>query len=210
MCEQSSMTKIRVLYEDGEFRGGLLDLDSHNWRTCRTWPGRPRRGCSESMMDTSTFKRSIYEGCWMLIRMAEEPDIQCAAPDGTDGVDVAAHALQVSERSALAWFRDQGITAPEDLVEWVRQRSPELEAEPSEGTADAGEPLTTAQLEVWGLLKGRAMTAKELSAELPGAPGEDAVRKRVESIKRTGRDVASRPGRGYYRPDAPPDDLAAA
>ena len=65
--------------------------------------------------------------------------------------------------------------------------------------------LTDDQRAVWDRLKGRAASGKELAVEILGrSTNEDAIRKRIGRIRRTGRIIANRRGLGFFRPDAPP------
>ena len=65
-------------------------------------------------------------------------------------------------------------------------------------------PLSPALQEVWDLLNGRSLTAKELATRLLDDPrSAEAIRKRVEAIRKTGRRIEILPGSGYYRVDAP-------
>jgi biotin operon repressor len=80
---------------------------------------------------------------------------------------------------------------------------------------DTGEIIVTASLpeglqEVWDALSGRELSAKQLSVALAGNPSVDAMRKRIQEIRATGRRIETRPGGGYFRPDAPPPSSASA
>ena len=67
-------------------------------------------------------------------------------------------------------------------------------------------PMTDGQKRVWDALSGRALTGKELTNELETS--EDTVRQWVRELRANGFDVPNKRGRGYYRLDAPPNDLA--
>ena len=76
-------------------------------------------------------------------------------------------------------------------------------------TASAG--LPPAQQKVWDLLEGRVLLGKQIAHELCGRhDAEDAIRKRIASIRKNGRKIENRPGLGYYRPDAPPTEWTGA
>ncbi|UYV13437.1 MAG: hypothetical protein NCW75_03925 [Phycisphaera sp.] len=199
------MTKIQIYNEDGIYRGGQLDLDTDNALNCRVWPGRPCAGCTESLIDASGFGNPIEDGCWFLIFSSDAPQIEGAAPEGQDGVDVNSHAIRISAGTAMRWLERLGLEPPEDLVAWISREESTGDQDPDRPTTDT--LMTDGQCEVWELLDGQAMTAKELAAQLPGRPSEEAVRQRVREIKRSGQQIANKPGRGYYRPDSPPDDL---
>jgi len=66
-------------------------------------------------------------------------------------------------------------------------------------------PLTEALKEVWDLLDGQILAAKDMAKCVQGAPvSPGAIRKRIEAIRKTGRKILTVRGAGYYRPDAPP------
>lgn len=67
-------------------------------------------------------------------------------------------------------------------------------------------PLTPEAQEVWDLLQGRQLTGKQIAVRLEYGPGgEDMIRKRIKSLRNSGRRIESVPQHGYWRPDAPPD-----
>lgn len=69
-------------------------------------------------------------------------------------------------------------------------------------------PLTESLQPVWDLLDGRFQTSKDLAKKLLDDPTkQDLIRKRVDAIRKTGRDIKTFTGFGYYRPDAPQPDL---
>ena len=72
---------------------------------------------------------------------------------------------------------------------------------------DARPPMTNGQKRLWGALKGRAMTGKELAGKDQLDTSEETVRSWVRELRRAGYGIENRRGRGYYRPDAPPDDV---
>lgn len=71
--------------------------------------------------------------------------------------------------------------------------------------ADAAPLTTDGQRSVWEALNNRAMTGKELAKALHTS-GE-TIRQHVSDLRKAGYQVPNRRGRGYYRPDAPPDDF---
>lgn len=64
--------------------------------------------------------------------------------------------------------------------------------------------LSERQLEIWDLLKGQSLVAKEIGKELDLS--DENIRKHIEKMrKKLGKDcIKTRRSRGYYRPDAPP------
>lgn len=71
--------------------------------------------------------------------------------------------------------------------------------------ARTGPPLLTdLRKQIWECLSGRALLSKEVRRHIPLLPSNAAVRKHVEAIRATGREIEFTPGLGYTRPDAPP------
>ncbi len=105
----------------------------------------------------------------------------------------------------LELAKDEPGRSP-DIRLTVRGREA-LDAEqgPGNGQGGAGTTplLTEGETDVWEALAGRAMTAKELRQKLD-LPSEQAVKEHVKSIRAKGRILKNQPGRGYFRPDAPP------
>jgi biotin operon repressor len=64
--------------------------------------------------------------------------------------------------------------------------------------------LSERQLEIWDLLKGRSLVAKELGDKLELS--DVNIRKHIQKIrKKRGKEcIKTQRGRGYWRPDAPP------
>lgn len=64
--------------------------------------------------------------------------------------------------------------------------------------------LSERQLEIWDLLEGRSLVAKELGNKLELS--DLNIRKHIQKIrkKRGGECIKTQRGRGYWRPDAPP------
>jgi len=66
-------------------------------------------------------------------------------------------------------------------------------------------PLPDDQQEIWDLLENHFFTAKQLAKRVLAAPiSEEAIRKRIQAIRRSKRKIENKRGVGYYRPDAPP------
>lgn len=70
------------------------------------------------------------------------------------------------------------------------------------------EPLSQQEKQLWDFLDGRAMTGKELAAELPGRVDPQTVAKRIQRIRNKGWPISNRRTgtKGYFRDDAPPAD----
>lgn len=67
-------------------------------------------------------------------------------------------------------------------------------------------PMTDGEKRLWDALCGRAVPGIALAKELDTSP--ETVRGWKSRLVRSGYCVENRRGRGYYRPDAPPDDLS--
>lgn len=63
--------------------------------------------------------------------------------------------------------------------------------------------MTDGQRRLWNALEARAFTGKELAATLDTT--EDTIRQLIKELRDVGYNVENRRGRGYYRPDAPPN-----
>lgn len=70
----------------------------------------------------------------------------------------------------------------------------------------SSQPMTDGEKRFWDALYGRAVPGKALAKELDTSP--DTVRGWKSRLVRSGYRVENRSGRGYFRPDAPPDDLS--
>ncbi|MFM9996709.1 MAG: hypothetical protein ACKVU4_13030 [Phycisphaerales bacterium] len=188
--------KIHVYTQDGQPAGffepenwlkarthGDIPLDPQRHRT---WPGRPRA--------------QHFEVLYRLVRDDGIDDYLVLYRFGQWFTERDYGRILPPERAA-AWFEEEGYPLPEDL----KAAPPPSRA----GASAALIPLSEALSQVWKALDGRAMTAKQLATHLTGRPtDEDAMRKRTEKIRATGRQVLHRAGLGYYRPDAPPPESA--
>lgn len=66
--------------------------------------------------------------------------------------------------------------------------------------------MTDGQKRLWDALDGRALAGKELAAESELDTSPETVRQWVSELRKAGYKIGTRPGRGYFRPDAPPAD----
>lgn len=71
-------------------------------------------------------------------------------------------------------------------------------------------PMTDGQKRLWDALDGRAMAAKELAAEAVLDTSEQTVVNMVGALRKAGYSIPNRRGRGYFRLDAPPDDIESS
>jgi len=69
--------------------------------------------------------------------------------------------------------------------------------------SEAGAPLTDLQSSIMSELEGNALTAPSLAKVLQKP--DETVKYALKGLKKLGK-VANKRGRGYYRPDAPPQD----
>ncbi len=79
-----------------------------------------------------------------------------------------------------------------------------LVSDPPE-TGGKNRVMTDGQKNLWRALKNCASSGKELANELDTS--EDTVRQLIKELRAANYEIENRRGRGYFRPDAPPDDL---
>jgi len=183
-CEAEREWKIRVFDSQG-VSGGFVNFaqwvheygrDSLRHHAERTWRGRPRNGHFETLVH---YHSDFY---FILIHMKGN---ELSEED---------YGRDVTLQQAAQWLMEEGYDLPEELEKYST----------ASGRNDSTMiPLTDRQQEVWAILKGEQLTAKEIAAELDSTP--EAVRQLIKGIRRTGRTVKSQGVSGYYRPDAPPD-----
>lgn len=65
-------------------------------------------------------------------------------------------------------------------------------------------PMTDGQKAVWDALRGSCKSAKELASD--ANTSAVTVRQHIMDLRRAGRKITLRSGRGYWRPDAPPPE----
>jgi biotin operon repressor len=90
---------------------------------------------------------------------------------------------------------------PHQYVEAFRRAIAATETPVSGG---GRKPMTGGQQALWDALEGQALTAKKLAEQLDTS--ENTIRQHVSDLRKAGCDIPNRRGRGYYRPDAPPED----
>lgn len=118
-------------------------------------------------------------------------------------------------RSAEGLTPDETVARPVaegcDLLDELRGETSKRSDSSAAAVPGRRAPLSLAQQEVWDLLQGQALLAKEIARKVCGAHNaEDAIRKRIATIRNTGRNIANQRGHGYYRPDAPPTEWTGA
>lgn len=195
--------KVRVYRSDGILKGGLFKTSAFNDGTCRAWYGRPHPHYVEQMIDISGHGNPSTKYSWFILQFSRDPDITKGSEE-VDDFDGASHAISITPAEAVRWFDRSVYSTPPDLFELARQFNPETYDWHSE---QEGEPLTEALQEVWDLLEGKAMIGKHIAQKVLGDPTqEDAIRKRISDIRKTGRTIDNRRGVGCFRPDAPPKE----
>lgn len=200
--------KISVYDSDGVFRGGLLR--SGRFAECRTWFAPPHPHFLEYLGDISGYGEPTYEGCWFIIHRSRNPVIT-GSKECDDEFDEASYATKVTSLEALNWFKGKIYDPPEDLVlmakEYVKSNGASANRE-GEEKQEIQMPLSEALQEIWDLLEGKALLGKELARLVAGGPvSQDSIRKRIVAIRTTGRSIVNKRPFGYYRPDAPPEEL---
>src|SRR5688500_14256112 len=105
------MTRVRVYYPDGVFRGGLLTVEKY--RRCRMWHAPPHPHYTETLIDNEG-------GSWYLVQLSKSPQYDRPETD-IDAFDSESKALCFSDTEAMAWFEQQMIAPPSSLVERIGQ-----------------------------------------------------------------------------------------
>ena len=186
--------KIRLYNREGVSRGLLVmaryvrylngeeefeRYGEHSWR------GRPRTSHFETLYRWDTGSQCKY---LVLIHF----DHEFTEKDW---------ARELSDQDAAHWLLAEGYELPQDLKAFS-PASPGVGREAASATLA---PLSPALQEVWDLLKQRPYTAKELAQKVGAAPvSEDSMRKRISSIRSTGRVILHHGGWGYSREGAVP------
>lgn len=200
---------IGIHDSDGMHRGGVVELERISY--CLVWPGPPHPHYRETMVDYSGHGQPSTPRSWLLLRMSKFPELAGHRDDGTLR-DEASHALRLTAAEAVAWFERQGIDVPPDLLRMAncfRGRDASARGEASSKHMTEAGTLTDTQQRVWVALEGRRMIAKHLAVHVyRDVRKSDAVRKHIEAIRKTGRRIENTRMHGYWRPDAPPPELA--
>lgn len=188
--------KIRIRYADGVFRGCFLDLRKYSGIHSRTWWGRPQPGCLEYLLDISHADEAAYPGCFVLVRLAHHQDL--SGPEG-DAFDANSHAIVLSPAGVLLWFESQAMEPPPEVVQMARAYRGDF---PGMFDSDPppSKPFTRAQQEIWDALAAGPADAVALSKKILGRNSPDAIRKRIQDMRRDGRKIGH-DRRGYFRLD---------
>ena len=136
---------------------------------------------------------------------SEHLDVFCVAnyccralTNSLNSDDGFAHAVELLDRDGFTdWL----------LRELWRECPEEAEYRELPKPRDTRPPMTDGQKRLWDALSGCAMTEKKLADRNQLDTSEQTVRSWVLGLRRAGYGIERRKGRGYYRPDAPPDDV---
>jgi len=190
--------KIRVLYSDGEFRGGLYDTDYVS--VSRNWRGRPHEHYTEYMVANCAMDEPCDDDSWLLVRMSRHPQIT-GSRACDDEFDHESYALRVTPMEVVRWFQEEGRDLPPELRSRADLLAP---LSGNDGSAQDSEmpKLTPAQQQIWDLLENGAAHSKTLAMEVFRDPRKaNTIRQRIVAIRRTGRAIEHDKERGYFRPD---------
>jgi len=111
------------------------------------------------------------------------------------------YGRSLTRQQAAEWLIQEKYDLPDDLREFVEIAN--ITKNINENSQDL--PLPDSQQEIWDLLENHIFTAKELATRVLGAPiSDEAIRKRIQAIRKSKRKIEYKRGVGYYRPDAPP------
>jgi len=196
--------KIRVTNSDGHYRGGLFTPDDYDH--ARIWHGPPGVTHQDHLYNLLRSDEPTYGRSWYLYRRAVKPELT-GSEECDDLFDHASHVVRLTPAEARRWLGNGPHDPPNDLIEYLDDIISETDSDPLESKDPKRPPLTDAQLEVWNMLSGRILTAKEVALKLPRKPSESAVAKLIKKMVDNGYPIRNIRGRGYYRENAPPVDL---
>ncbi len=198
--------KMRVCYSDGIFRGGLFNLEVYTRLNSRIWDGPPHPDNDEHLLDISGAEDEIYEGCFFRVLVSRHPELT-GSKECDDLFDHNSRAIRLKAREAACWLRRCDHTVPQDLEALLHEQ--DESQSPDEITPAARSPLTPRQREVWNLLDHKAKTDEELAQNLYGdRTKSSAARKLIQGMRERGYEISRASRHGYFRLDAPPDELA--
>ncbi len=125
--------------------------------------------------------RSVIRGLRALIEAAAAPAVVLGSPS--------------KRRPSLLAVRQQLLS---DLDELTAMRS-QLEERPF---------LSDQREDIWKLLDGQALLAKEIAKRLGCGASSESVRRQIAKMRLSGCQIRTVRGKGYVREDAPPPDSA--
>lgn len=168
-----------VVQENGQFEGGyiIIDLSSD-----RYWTGSPKNNSPQEFLILRDIPKDSYKQYLIMYRYKNY------GPCDKD------YCRFVSENYAAEWLQKEGYELPEDLCKFS-------------SLDNSSAPLPPMLQEIWNLLENNCYSAAKLAQMVENAPySEETIRKRIYDLRRCGKKINLKRGRGYYRPDAPPAD----
>jgi len=182
--------KIRILGPDGKpdgfvepgyfqkSRDGEEEFTQFKW--FKTWRGKSQGAYTEV----------LYRQEWK----DEDPPIKSSYfllyRNSNDYFTDDDYGRSLTRQQAAEWLIQERYNLPDDLADEHPQNL----------------PLPDSQQEVWDLLNGEILTAKELAKLVSAAPVSlGSIIKLIQAIRKNGREIVTKRGVGYYRPDAPPE-----
>lgn len=188
--------KLRVIGEDGKYKGGLLEVAHPIILEEHCWEGSRVPGYSEFLL--------LKLGRWWLVQLSHNPD--WSGSELTDDLfDSHSEARALTPQHAMKWCANQPFDPPQLLLDDLARRGVIPDVAVALTSCSSADLLPPALQEAWHLLEHSAMTAKQMGQVVAGGPiGEDAIRKRIAELNRRGFRVINVRGQGYIRPDAPP------
>jgi len=198
--------KLRVYELDGIHRGSFLTLDQVF--NAPHWRGEPHRDFDDYLCALCRRESQLSDCSWYRVTLSRYPDIT-GTRECDDQVDYRSEARRLTPAEAARWLKRHDHPIPPDLRALLKQSGLDSQDESCE-QAEL-KPLSPAKQELWGFLEFRTATAKEMASKFLGHPRHaSAMRKRIESIRKTRRLIAFHKSLGcYYRPDAPPPEWSA-
>ena len=182
--------KIRIFGPDGKSEGlvepgyfqksrdGEEEFIQFKW--FRIWRGNPQSPCTEI----------LYRQEWQDEDTSIKPSYFLLYRYNNDYFTDDDYGRSLTRQQAAEWLIKERYDLPDDLADVDTQNL----------------PLPEAQQEVWNFLEGKILATKDLVKLVLGKPDvtEEAIRKRIEAIRKKGYKIELKPDVGYYRPDAPP------
>ena len=117
----SKRVRVRVISEDGSYRGSYLDLAS--LAGCPHWTGNVRNRARQVLYAVAVWnddfsKRNQGDPVLYLVELALEPVLEWHGPE--DAIDLASIARKLSAEVALIWGHEEFIKLPESLANLLK------------------------------------------------------------------------------------------
>ncbi len=170
------------------------------------WPnGRdPAGGCHSTYIEPRAEWQAVFDRWLPGYSWPNEPSLDTlepllmAAPFNMSPSDFNHH----HNIKRVVWMLENAIAEPNR--EQPNTHDSTIVASPTL----RGDCPTDGQSRLWAALDGRCLGAEELAGEGELDSSDDTVRHWVMQLRNAGRDIKTRGGGGYYRPDAPPEEWA--